>query len=153
MRWLNKRKPVTVQKVLAFGVIAKGRTARIAAGGFEFSEGFTHSMKIPPSMRRRYWGKHKILCAAIFMHWRDLDGKEHKRVFAVPVPKRHHDVFMLMREQGVKIEEIETLTQVQGFNSSTGFVNRRVGLSIARNAGQIIKKHPSYDELYSEDMW
>ena len=153
MKWLNKRKPATIQEVCALGVIEKGRSSRTIVGWCEFSLGLTHAMKIPKTMKRRYMGKHKILCAAIFLHWRDDMGREIKHVFAVPKPKRHHDCFLLMREQGVKIEEAEIINIVQGFNTPNGFVDRRVGLSVARNAGQIVNKHPSYDELYSEDMW
>lgn len=154
MKWLNKRKPVVVQKVLAFGKITKGRTARICAGGYEFSEGYTHQMKVPKGIDRRHLGKRIITCAAIYVHWRDEDGKEHKRIYAAPRPKRHHDVFMVMRNEGVKIEITDIIDIVQGFNTSDdGFVDRRIGFHVARNAGQIIKKHGPADTLFSEDMW
>lgn len=39
------------------------------------------------------------------------------------------------------------------FTNHCRFVSREEGLKIAQAAGQIVKKHPSYDELYSEDMW
>lgn len=110
-------------------------------------------MKIPRSVGRKYWGKHKILAAAIYVHWLDEDGQERKRVFAGPRPKRHHDIFVVMREQGIKIESTVILKEVQGFNCSTGFVDRRVGLMIARNAGQIVHKHGNPNALFSEDMW
>ncbi|MCG4256909.1 hypothetical protein [Acetobacter senegalensis] len=142
-----------MQKVLAFGSIKRGRTARICAGGYEFSEGFTHQMKIPRGMSRKYWGKHKILAAAIYVHWRDQEGVEHKRVFSAPPPKRHHDVFMVMRDQGIKIGHTEIINEVQGFNCSTGFVDRRVALMIAQNAGQVVCKKGAPDILFSEDMW
>lgn len=59
MKWLRKRKPVIVQKVLAFGVITKGRTGRICMNGYEFSVGYTHQMKVPKGMERHYYARPK----------------------------------------------------------------------------------------------
>lgn len=42
----------------------------------------------------------------------------------------------------------------QGFVTDTGeFVDRVEGLKIARECGQIVKKHGNMNELYSEDMF
>jgi hypothetical protein len=41
----------------------------------------------------------------------------------------------------------------QGFITTTGrFVDRVEGLAIAEREGQIIHKHPPFDELLSEDL-
>ncbi|WP_155468010.1 MULTISPECIES: hypothetical protein [Acetobacter] len=53
----------------------------------------------------------------------------------------------------MKIESTDIIDIVQGFNTSDGFVDRRIGFLVARNAGQIIKKHGPADMLFSEDMW
>lgn len=72
-------------------------------------------------------------------------------VFAVSQPGRHHHVMQAMHNVGMAgISE----TMDQGFVTSYGrFVNREVGLTIAKDRRQIVRKHPSPDELYSEDMW
>ncbi|QFP93823.1 hypothetical protein [Pectobacterium phage Wc4-1] len=43
---------------------------------------------------------------------------------------------------------------VQGFVDSKGnFLDRKEALVVAQGAGQIIKKNPPEDELYSEDIY
>ena len=42
----------------------------------------------------------------------------------------------------------------QGFITTKGkFVDRKKALVIATHYNQIIKKHPPYDKLLSEDLW
>jgi hypothetical protein len=66
-------------------------------------------------------------------------------------PARHNDLIRIVRGLGYK-RPIEP--DDQGFITSTGrFVTREEACVIARNAGQIIKKHGPDDELFSEDLW
>jgi len=72
-------------------------------------------------------------------------------IFAVSQPGRHGDVKMAMDRVGMA--GIAN-TMDQGFVTSKGrFVNREEGLTIAKDRRQIVRKHPTPDELYSEDMW
>ncbi len=72
-------------------------------------------------------------------------------IVSLPPPFRHHDLYGLMDE--IRVGEAY-LHVDQGFLSSDGrFVDRIEGLNIAQAAGQIVHKHPSFDHLYSEDMW
>lgn len=72
-------------------------------------------------------------------------------VFAVTQPGRHGDVMFAMDKVGMA--GIEN-TMDQGFVTSLGrFVDREEGLKIAQDRRQIVRKHPTPDELYSEDMW
>jgi hypothetical protein len=98
---------------------------------------------------RRYAGKrkkgrpeHVVACAI-----RHPSGV----IYAAPAPGRHHHLIWAMDAFGhAGIEH----TRKQGFLTNTGrFVNRITGLTLANEANQIIKKHPSYRELYTEDMW
>lgn len=82
----------------------------------------------------------KIVAAAIA--WKGL-------VISKPRPARHHDVLNAAHEA----TGLVTLDQ-QGFLTSDGdFVSREVALEMAKAAGQIVKKHGSLRELYSEDVW
>lgn len=86
----------------------------------------------------------KIISAAI---------KQGNTTYALGRPLRHHHIF---REYGKIIHEdmIKGGIHIQGFMTSHGrFVDRKEGLKIATEQNQIIEKHPSFDELYSEDMW
>ena len=74
-------------------------------------------------------------------------------VISVPIPGRHPDVrdFIIWT---LGLDRWVFIRDKQGFVTNTGrFVDRKEGLTIATAAGQIIHKHPSYNELYSEDMW
>lgn len=74
-------------------------------------------------------------------------------VFALPQPLRHHHIGW---KYGRKLDNLRNTgwIETQGFLTNTHrFVNRKEGLLIAEKCNQIIKKHPCYDELYSEDMW
>ncbi len=72
-------------------------------------------------------------------------------VYTVSRPGRHHHVIAYMaamRRGGLRN------TKRQGYVTTHGrWVDRIEGLAIATAANQIIFKHPSYRELYSEDMW
>lgn len=64
----------------------------------------------------------------------------------VYVGKRHSDCF-IQCERGV-LRNAE-----QGFyTEKKKFVNRAKALKIARHYNQIVKKHPPYDQLLSEDI-
>lgn len=65
---------------------------------------------------------------------------------------RHHiDCFVLML-QNYKISQEEVMKAEQGFLTENGFfVNREQALEIAKHFNQIKVKHPSENELYSED--
>ena len=66
-----------------------------------------------------------------------------------PPARHHHLIFMLAAEGHPPIGP-----RSQGFVTTKGrFVDRVEGLAIAEAAGQVVRKHPSFDKLYSEDMW
>ena len=63
------------------------------------------------------------------------------------IGKRHSDIF-LQAPMG------ELRNAEQGFlTENHKFVNRKVGLKIAKHYNQIINKTPPKDVLFSEDMW
>ena len=65
-------------------------------------------------------------------------------------PARHHHAIFAMTHNG----HGHIGPEAQGFATTRGrFVDRREGLAIALASGQVVTKHPSYDMLYSEDMW
>lgn len=65
-------------------------------------------------------------------------------------PGRHHDLIFLLALEG----HPPIGPDAQGFATTRGrFVDRKEGLAIAQANGQVIRKHPSFDMLYSEDMW
>jgi hypothetical protein len=72
-------------------------------------------------------------------------------VYVALAPGRHHHVMAFMDEHGkAGIEN----TGCQGFLTNRGrFIKRGEALMLARQSKQIIHKHPSFRELYSEDMW
>jgi hypothetical protein len=72
-------------------------------------------------------------------------------IFAVGQPGRHGDVMFFMDRWNMAGTHT---THDQGFVTSFGrFVDRVEGLKIAQDRRQIVHKHPSPDELYSEDCW
>lgn len=75
----------------------------------------------------------------------------------VYVGKRHHDCIAVMVKCGIPkpvTRQSDGSEAVQGFVDDRGnFLNRRAALKAARNCGQIIRKHGSPDELYSEDLY
>jgi hypothetical protein len=87
-------------------------------------------------------GERLIACAI-----RHPDGE----VYAALRPGRHHHVIWFMDALGrAGIEN----TREQGFITSAGrFIRREAALHLAQLSGQIVKKHPSFKELYTEDMW
>ena len=67
----------------------------------------------------------------------------------LPPPARHHDIIAYIYGQTQK-----PVTGEQGFLTDTGrFVDREVGLHIAKKANQIIEKTGNQKYLFSEDMW
>jgi hypothetical protein len=90
----------------------------------------------------------KIVAAAI----KDKDGK----VYSVPQPGRHCDVFLTMpRDQRL-------LEAVQGFIDETGaFLDRHQAYKVAKENFQILPAEyyeanniaPTPGTLYSEDLW
>lgn len=90
--------------------------------------------------------KEKIVQVAIKY---DFDGRS--IIFTLPRPMRHHHIFKEFNP--LTLLKDKDFVETQGFISTNGFVDRKEGLRIATESDQIIKKHPSYNELYSEDMW
>lgn len=90
--------------------------------------------------------KEKIVQAAI-----KYDFDDRSIIFTLPRPMRHHHIFKEFNP--LTVLKDKDFVETQGFISTNGFVNRKEGLKIAKESDQIIEKHPSYDELYSEDMW
>lgn len=87
-------------------------------------------------------GPERIAGAAIMTR----DG----RMATLPPPGRHHHLIFLLAIEG----HPPIGPGAQGFATTWGrFVGRREGLAIAEANGQIVAKHPSFDKLYSEDMW
>ena len=77
---------------------------------------------------------------------KELGGK----VWTLPKPARHSDLFAVFIEQGMDHKEA-----TQGFITSTGrFVNRKEGWKIARAANQILSGGEAEENsLVSEDLW
>lgn len=90
--------------------------------------------------------KEKIVQAAI-----KYDFDDRSIIFTLPRPMRHHHIFKEFNP--LTVLKDKDFAETQGFISTNGFVDRKEGLKIAKESDQIIEKHPSYDELYSEDMW
>ncbi len=102
-------------------------------------------------IRRKHGGTQmtqpeRIVAAAIF------DG----RIYSVPAPGRHHDVCVMMHNQGLPADAMKE----QGFLTSYGrYVNRKEAFVIAKRENQMARRetHPpgSYngEELFSEDLW
>lgn len=73
-------------------------------------------------------------------------------VFSLPSPNRHNHIFsrynhMIPQLRVGCIEE-------QGFVTSSGrFLNRVDALKVAKKAGQVRRKSPPHNELFSEDLW
>ena len=95
----------------------------------------------------------KIVAAAIML--------DTGLILHVPAPWGHGDIVSATAEyRNVKGERLFNKPlggkerDVQGFITNTGrFVDRIEGLQIATREDQIVHKHPSYDILYSEDIW
>lgn len=84
----------------------------------------------------------RIVAAAI----RTADGIIH----IAERPGRHHTIINALSRPGGRA----ILPDEQGFLTNEGlFVSRGEALAIAMNAKQIVHKHHSFSELYSEDMW
>jgi hypothetical protein len=92
--------------------------------------------------------KEMILCVAF------LYSKDNKKIIlSLKRPLRHHHIGWKYGRYITQLKDND-FVETQGFLTNTGkFVNRIDGLKIANNAKQIIKKHPCYATLYSEDMW
>jgi hypothetical protein len=84
------------------------------------------------------------MIAAAAIKYRDV-------IVSMPRPNRHHNIIYSV----YNLWSIRTGSNgVQGFITDTGeFVDRVEGLRIARDNNQIIHKHGSDKELFSEDMW
>lgn len=73
------------------------------------------------------------------------------RVWSVPRPGRHCDVF---RAIWAEMGEVEVLGGTQGFVTSTGrFTDRKEGMNIAKAAGQLERGKFQPNTLFSEDLW
>lgn len=85
--------------------------------------------------------------------------KEPKRgtTWVCEKPKRHHDVFAMMENEGANPFCDSPHDCQQGFHTSTGrFVTRLEAMPIAKAAGQLIRpERGGYQgpELFSEDLW
>ena len=67
-------------------------------------------------------------------------------------PGRHHTIIHALSDSGFTPDQIAG--GIQGFvTNEHKFVNRRQACTIARKAGQIMKKTGPAFELYSEDLW
>ncbi len=72
-------------------------------------------------------------------------------VFTLPMPARHHDLIMHMARSKIPGDVYHQSTQ--GFFTSLGrFVDREMGMSIARRANQVISNTQN-KRLFSEDLW
>lgn len=94
-------------------------------------------------MWRRRPEPEEIACAAI--KYDDIGA------LFLPAPARHHHIIWAR----LMIDGVPTHSNgIQGFLTTRGrFVDRKEGLRIAEARDQIEIKHPSFNELYSEDMW
>ena len=70
--------------------------------------------------------------------------------------RRHHNCFMtnfILSADG-DMEKFKVVESTQGFVTSLNrYVGREEGLSIARQAGQMLNDSESKYMLYSEDLW
>lgn len=83
--------------------------------------------------------KESIDCAAI---------RDRGTIYFLPRPNRHWKILNVLWGNGVKTKDGP---DEQGFLTTTGrYVNRREGLEIAREAGQLIRE--SW-QLHTEDLW
>jgi hypothetical protein len=73
------------------------------------------------------------------------------QIHVVDRPQRHHDI---IHNIYAATHQPVSGANVQGLATQNGqFVDRFLGLKIARHYDQIITKHPPEDRLFSEDMW
>lgn len=71
------------------------------------------------------------------------------RMWSLPAPNRHGNLFALAALQGVDPEPCE-----QGFVTSRGaFLNRVNALSLVKGNGQKMRNPDAHTQLYSEDVW
>lgn len=79
----------------------------------------------------------------------------HGLTVSIAPPARHHTILNLMHESLAPRQERFLIgPEQQGFITSDGrFIGREEALRIAQDAKQIIAKHGSPRELYSEDVW
>lgn len=90
--------------------------------------------------------KERIVAAALKIG-RDI-------VASMPPPARHHTIMHEMFDLTGDNRLSAVPPDGQGFLTDTGrFVGREEAFVIARDAGQIITKHPPSDMLFSEDLW
>lgn len=79
-----------------------------------------------------------------------LDNGE---IYTMAPPNRHHNIIRKIRDEGIK-EFLEG--DKQGFVDNKGrFLRRKQALTIAQNAGQVIKQSAGTwaHGLFSEDVW
>lgn len=75
-----------------------------------------------------------------------VDGK----TYALPRPYRHHHC---VHKRYLETHK-QVATESQGFiTSHLRYVDRKEGLQIARDAGQLLSRHFHKTELFSESMW
>lgn len=71
---------------------------------------------------------------------------------SIPAPARHGHIIKAIWNMNRKLAAVPP--EGQGFLTDAGrFVGREEAFVIARDAGQIITKHPPRDMLFSEDLW
>lgn len=84
---------------------------------------------------------------------RTSDGEIIGRVFHLPPPNRHHNLFAENHEIFDRLRA-NGFVETQGFlTSMRRFVDRKDALKIAEQNDQVVEKHPPSDELFSEDLW
>lgn len=120
-------------------VVTNGYTGEEISSGDDFDTAYWKALSVRFPIIE---GEH-IEAAAV-----KFDGT----ILALPRPNRHHHVFREYYRHHSTDMPTESLDQ--GFITSRGrFVDRTEGLVIADRHGQIVKKHPTFSELFSEDMW
>ena len=96
----------------------------------------------------------RIVCAAI-MATEGIYGISTEIILGV----RHFDTHMHTTINAIVnartgFAYINNSNSVQGFIDNKGaFLDREEALKVAEAAGQIIKKHPPEDQLFSEDLY
>jgi hypothetical protein len=141
--YYNKSKePSTLKEQLKLVVAFRVKHHRYSSiGRYDFLSGSRAAFLRHYSFNRS--SKERIIGAAI-LHPSGV-------LYAALSPARHHHVIRFMDYLGVA--GIKN-TRKQGFLTSCGrFVDRKTGLYLATVGKQIVTKHPSYRELYTEDMW
>ncbi len=108
-----------------------------------FAKVCLRSISVAKALRAFIKGDEFIVGVAIV-----VDGLRYE----LPMPKRHHHCIHLAWEDSGKSKMV--VCESQGFITSLGrYVDRKEALIIARNAGQLLKRHFHATELFSESVW